>query len=193
MSSVQTSVFILYILQHTNLITLPCLIFHHSTQTKGQKRCFTFLTVALDQCKLTVSPAYYFSTTPRTNWIEGRLGLNVTLYKVAFRKLNFAPSSPPKQHKGQILNKNCKMFIANLNIKQQTKRYKLINFTLNLCNMFLKQCHTHCSHMSAVLHNILHDIQLNTENNSSGSTIDIVSSQLIMIKLYVSHLFSLST
>jgi hypothetical protein len=59
--------------------------------------------------------------------------------------------------------------------------------------MLLKQCHTCCSHMSAVLHNILHDMQLNTENNSSGLTMDIVSSQLIMIKLYVNHLFSLST
>ena len=120
MSSAHTSVFILHIFQHTNLITLHCLIFHHSTQTKGQKTCFTFLTVALDQCKLTVSPANYFSTTPGTNWIEGRVGLNVTLYKVAFRKLHFSPSSPRKQHKGQILNKNRKMFIANLNIKQQT-------------------------------------------------------------------------
>jgi hypothetical protein len=68
---------------------------------------------------LTVSPANYFSTTPGTNWIDGRVGLNVILYKVAFRKLQFSPSCPPKQHMGQILNKNCKMFIANLNIKQQ--------------------------------------------------------------------------
>jgi hypothetical protein len=51
--------------------------------------------------------------------MESRVGLNVTLYKVVLRKLQFSPSSPPKQHMGQILNKNCKMFIAKLNIKQQ--------------------------------------------------------------------------
>jgi hypothetical protein len=68
---------------------------------------------------LPVSPANYFSTTPGTNWIEGRVGHIVTLYKVAFRKLQFSPSSHPMQHMEQILNKNCKMFIANLNIKQQ--------------------------------------------------------------------------
>jgi len=69
---------------------------------------------------LPVSPANYFSTTPGTNWVEGRVGHIVTLYKVAFRKLQFSkPSPPPKQYMGQILNKNCKMFIGNLNIKQK--------------------------------------------------------------------------
>ena len=85
MRSAQTSVFIL-----------------HKHKQKGQKRCFTFLTLALDQCRLPFSPASYLSTTPGTNWIEGRVGLNVTLHKVAFRKLQFSPSSPPKQHMRQI-------------------------------------------------------------------------------------------
>jgi len=78
---------------------------------------------------------------------------------------------------------------------QTTNEYRdmLFNLTLNLRNMLLKQRHIHCSHMSAVLNNILHDMQHNTENNSRGSTMDIVSSQLIMIKLYVNHLFILST
>jgi hypothetical protein len=68
---------------------------------------------------LPVSPPKYFGTTSGTNGIEGRVGLTVTLYKVANRKFQFSPTPTPKQKMGQILNKNCKMFIANLKIKQQ--------------------------------------------------------------------------
>jgi hypothetical protein len=41
--------------------------------------------------------------------------------KGGIQKFAVLPPLPPpsKQHMGQILNKNCRMFIANLNIKQQ--------------------------------------------------------------------------
>jgi hypothetical protein len=92
-------------------------------------------------------------------------------------------------------NLNCKMFIANLNSKQQTKhRDHLCNLTLNMRNMLLKQCHMHCClpHVCSITH-ILHDMLHNTENNSSESTMDIVSSLVVIMKLYVNHLYSLST